>query len=916
MSSVRPPGPFRRWLRRPSEVIAAVTLSGVIIGFPLASGIADQQLHDAASANWRGSYDLLVTAGDYAVLTRSADGQPLLDPSYGLRSAPPISNELVSELQAMPDVEVAAPIGFLGRIGNLPTWPWLQIPAQLVRDDPHLALSADIVTSTDDGLGVRDAADGIAVFLLFDATAWDGTSQADQDTVRVTSQAQGLAVSADRDWVYVMLPYLPLISDSIVAVQPDAEARLLRDAAWPELTTLKVSDSAISRLTNELGHAPTTDELFTLDSTNGDAHTLVSMSSGPDVSAALREEYGSSATVAPMIARQNPKPDLRFDVTLSTLAMQQTGDADRDLATAAVAAETSVGTVRTDVTATREPFTSMSLGIPWPGTTWEGDFGYVDASSATGLGGLELLADPFAESGQTVATDGFVPSLPRDNRPPDGRSVGWSQTFRSAQASDTHLRLGSTRGQDGGAPFVVGRLTDDEMSSPTAQDSAPLGIYDTDDVIVQSSRTPRVAPGTRVNPVLSGRGLVAGLPVGYVGAAGAAALGVSDPFTAVRVRVADVENYTADSAQKIAEVARAIEGLGLTTYVVAGSSMSSTSADVGSYAFGVRSTTPQAVGSLGTVEIAGLRLGVAQATVATLKDVGRTVATLSATVALTALIAVGIAPRRVLQDASRVLRTQGYSRIRRARRLAADTIPTIMLAIVAMLGATFWNTSALNTSAVTITIGALGVGAALAVALTRAIWFSRVTIQRPQIAVRPTSKRARPRSAIIRRNALRTLSIGGLVGALSALLLYAFALSALSTSQASSTALGSILSASQAIPLISLAVLTAGSVVSLLIALAISIGVRLRARDHVLRAGASWSARQVRLLALREVAWLIGAGVLVFVLVGWLLLSPVEPALDPLYPGLGVAAIALFAIPQLTLACLYVQQAARNGSHT
>lgn len=911
MSSVRPPGPFRRWLRRPSEVIAAVTLGGVIFGFPLASGIADQQLHDAASAHWRGSYDILVTAGDGAVLTGSADGQPLLDPSYGLRSAPPISNELVSEIQAMPDVEVAAPIGFLGRIGNLPTWPWLQIPAQLVRDDPHLALSADIVTSTDDGLGVRDAADGITVFLLFDATAWDGTSQADQATVRVTSQAQGLAVSADRDWVYVMLPYLPLISDSIVAVQPDAEARLLRDAAWPELKALGTSDSAISRLTNELGHAPTTEELLTLDSTNADAHALVSMSSGPDVSAALREEYGSSATVAPMIARQNPKPDLRFDVTLSTLAMQQTGDADRDLAAAAVAAETSVGIVRTDVTATREPFTSMSIGIPWPGTTWEGDFGYVDGSSATGLGGLRLLADPFAETGQTVATEGFVPALPRDNRPPDGRSVGWSQTFRSAQASDTRLRLGSTRGQDGGAPFIIGHLTDNEMSSPTAQDSAPLGIYDTDDVIVQSSRTPGIAPGTRVNPVLSGRGLVAGLPAGYVGAAGAAALGVSDPFTAIRVRVANVENYTPDSAQKIAEVARAIEGLGLTTYVVAGSSMSSISADVGSYAFGVRSTTPQAVGSLGTVEIAGLRLGVAQATVATLEDVGRTVATLSATVALIALVAVGIVPRRALQDASRVLRTQGYSRSRRARRLAADTIPTITLAIVAMLGATL-----LHTSVVTVAIGVLGVGAALAVALTRAIWFSRVTIQRPQIAVRPTSKRARPGSAIIRRNALRTLSIGGLVGALSALLLYAFALSALSTSQASSTALGSILGASQAIPLISLAVLAAGSVVSMLIALAISIGMHLRARHRVLRAGASWSARQVRSLAFREVAWLIGAGILVFVLVGWLLLSPVEPALGPLYPGLSVAAVGLFAIPQLTLAFLYVQQAARRGFHT
>ncbi|RRD46141.1 hypothetical protein, partial [Arachnia propionica] len=57
-----------------------------------------------------------------------AQGLPLLDPNFANVTTPTMSLDKLEQINGMNDVEIAAPIGFLGSTGDVMNWPLFFIP--------------------------------------------------------------------------------------------------------------------------------------------------------------------------------------------------------------------------------------------------------------------------------------------------------------------------------------------------------------------------------------------------------------------------------------------------------------------------------------------------------------------------------------------------------------------------------------------------------------------------------------------------------------------------------------------------------------------------------------------------------------------------------------------------------------------
>lgn len=384
-----------------------------------------------------------------------------------------------------------------------------------------------------------------------------------------------------------------------------------------------------------------------------------------------------------------------------------------------------VGTTVVDASAMLNPFANETTFVPWPGTSAEGLVGppWATMLSIFVVGTTDpLVAEVLADSADGVevrlaANDYFSPffnpqslmgnvfAARQTGLKPGEEAVFAANPYASSVSPSTHGTL-------------VGDFGIDEITALQSELSrVPLGAYQSVGSTLIPGSSPAAADAIELRPSVSGLGLVSPETVAIASLESASAWGDAAPVNAVRVRVADVGVFGADAIGTIANVAAAIEKLGFTATVVAGSSPTDVTVHVDGYAFGV--TDPdakQTVGPLGAVIQRWSELGAASRVdlAVSTSSFGVLAVALGASALLLAAVQLAGVPARRRQAS--VMRTIGWRRSRILRWMAAEEL--VSLAIVAVAGVAALLLAS-SRSAVTIAVG--GSVAALVVTSTLAV---------------------------------------------------------------------------------------------------------------------------------------------------------------------------------------------------
>lgn len=678
------PNGIRRWLRRKAEVVAVCCLTAAVVLAPVTAGVGLAAVQHAVDKNWRGSYDILALANDDSLISTSA-AETLVDPNFANTSAVSIPNKLVKDVTTLQGVSLAAPIGFLGRLGDVRDYPIIQIPAQLFRDDPIRTIRLNWTAKTDDGLGPR-IADHQVFTLHFDARAWDGSSDIGpgDKVISVTGPVPAQVTLSD-NIVRVGLWPLPSVASTIFAVDPTAEQELLGNRAPPALAALATADQALKSMKAEVGRWPTTKDVASLSPDRPELRLLSQVVPHLSSTPALQGQYGKDASVAPFIAARDALPKLSLTVgfKISPVGM------DRPISDLV-----SVGTVNVNATAVVTPFASTGVIVPWPGTPPAAPTTYVQPSVVTGVGASKLVKRPSGSAPDpsrrafTLNPQGFLRAIPLDTRvKDDGLAPGQTQTYRAAPPNGS-LQIGSASATGQGAPLLVGNYDNSALTAkPT--DNAPLGAYDPGAATRITDGTGKPVTPTKLLPALSGLGIVAQPATAITSLAGARAMGVNSPVTAIRVRVAGVKTYSTSSITRISAVASQIQKLGLRAFIVAGSSRQTLQTWIPDYAFGVENPTlTQKVSDLGWVQLEAVSLNVAQSTVESLTTLAHTISLGSILLTFATLPLLGMSQLRVNHRTNAVLQKSGLAKSERFRWFLAEGLPgVIIVALGGVLGA-------------------------------------------------------------------------------------------------------------------------------------------------------------------------------------------------------------------------------------
>lgn len=145
------PGPLRRLVRQPLRIAAVVLLGVTALAAAGVHSAAAGMLQATVDDNWRGDYDILVTAnGELADVDGMLPPNALAGPEKGL------SLKQWQTVQALDGVDVAAPIGEILVPGLRRSNVSLRIPESLLRasSEPR-AFRLTTTYTTDDGLGER-----------------------------------------------------------------------------------------------------------------------------------------------------------------------------------------------------------------------------------------------------------------------------------------------------------------------------------------------------------------------------------------------------------------------------------------------------------------------------------------------------------------------------------------------------------------------------------------------------------------------------------------------------------------------------------------------------------------------------------------------------------------------------------------
>ncbi len=778
MTRDRVPGPLRRLLRERSRLVAIGLLAATALASSGLQAGAIAALRASLDANWRGAYDILVTAADAPA---PVDG---MLPPNALGAAGGLSLTDVETVRAVAGVEVAAPIGEIA-IPSL-TWvhPRIVVPLDAFGiDEAPRAFRLTVDYTTDDGLGERVVARRVFEVIADlsppavefpDAPPCTGEGSGINDvTLRDPAEYPALAAwfCGDRRMERtggVFLDYggngwggggevgegvfefsmdgAPQTVSRIVLVDPRAERALLGDRAAfldplidlaPTTTTGPLEITAWARddggefgqafldQQGRIGESPYPPDVL------DDIRRLYA-ANGKDWDAEWASGFG--ATYMPLVVAENAPASLG-----ARLTVEDFGEAARRSADASgmpvgfpyvfpeglVAGEPGalIGTSAADLSGLLNPFVDTQPKILWPGSD-DAISDVLPLYNSLGIpSSARVTAAPFTvtEDGILLSSSGYrEPTYGANKQMPDYFGLRADPEELGVETAYGGFEAEHTVRQGGTGVVPIGSFTTDGLAvGDDVANYVPLGAYqELGAVIVDGEHA-----GSTLQPSVTGLGLVSPRTVAIGSLASLGENVDREPVSAIRVRVADIAGYSTSAQERVVAVAQAIEDLGFRATIVAGSSPSPQQVRVLDYAFGTVDGETQRVGELGTIEQNWSELGAAARAELSLSAAtlaGLVIALAAAVVLLGAVQLAGIPGRRVQASA---LRELGFPRGRIARWYLAEELPAL-LGLGAVAALAIW-----LSGGSTLSFQTIGVAGAAAVAFSVA---AVVTGSRPE----------------------------------------------------------------------------------------------------------------------------------------------------------------------------------------
>lgn len=764
------PSSMGRVARDRPRLVAVALLALVSLAAAGISATAAERLQSLLDENWRGAYDILVTAGGGRVAG-------LLPPNSVASSSEGLTLADVATIRAVSGVEVAAPIGEVIIPMLAPRQAQFTLPSGYAgADETPQAFRVTVTYLTDDGLGERvisresfevvvDETERPAPepascnYNGFDVTpeqypiiALKCGEAGDRRSTIIYPSGSGWSGHDEEEDGRLLFPLGDslLSSTRVTLVDPAAERALLGEAGDFLEPLIALSKGGVAEpeamVTWAEGSANRYTDAFLKQR---DATKAVAVGIPEPELEELRRLYAANGATFPESDYEYEEPPyvpiLARDVGSAPLSMRIEVEAFGDAPVSTPAPGeylfpyilpapltdggdgAVVGSETVEASALLNPFTPDPVFVPWPGTSAEGLAGqpwfgslsiFITATAESPA--FEVIAENADGVEVRVGTDEYVfPFF--SGAAPGGSPVvlssdGTRTGIESAYVSEFTARSGETSAQ--GA--VVGGFTLDKIAaSQSGLGHVPLGAYEAVGSTLIPGSSDAATEAVELRPSVSGLGLVSPDTVAIASLESAAQWGQKAPVNAVRVRVADVFGFSTDAVATIASVAQAIERLGYTATVVAGSSPTDVTVHVEGYSFGV--TDPdekQTVGPLGAVNQRWSELGAASRVdlAVSTSSLGVLAVALGASALLLAAVQLASVPGRRAQAS--VMRTIGWRRRRIVRWMAAEELVSLLIVVIAGVAALLLASSRSTVGlAVGASVAALVVTSALAVAL-------------------------------------------------------------------------------------------------------------------------------------------------------------------------------------------------------
>ena len=736
------PGPLRRMLRSRLPAASTALLAVSLIASAGTGTVATSQLQGLLDENWRGLYDLIVTAPGTEAELAGLIGPSALD---SLETRMTLAD--LDAVRGVEGVEVAAPLGAI-TVGVENPSNRLLLAAPITPGDTteeRQGYRLTLTFTTDDGLGERVVSESRVGVSFDDAdlptqtpmTAEEVAGMGDvtcyEDGVAYTEPSPdapgcfmnvripleivgprnlggGSETMADGH-VFAAVNAVPVQPPTITLVDPAAESALLGDAAafLQPLADLGHEDQSFETLSEHFAAAPN-DRTGHIQHRFAEYQDYLNDITGPDGELLLEHEsmhfdWGVKP-VFPIITSAPQQGTMQLSLTIES-GFDPAGDDPRDLPREVFDGEggTLVHEATLDASGLLDPFGTDALVVQLHGDTPPEALPelmtpqpIIRPSGWTVSGAL-----PFVAQGDGVAISAeeyLEPQLEWDHAGieafsplADGTGLGSEAMFKRIVDQFTDQAYSA----DGMALIVP--VADFDAGAIVIDDSslgyAPLGSFDTVDTVLIADAEGNPAGQVELVPPTTGFGLTAPVPtvVGDIGRA--SLLEIEDPISSIRVRVAGIEGgYSPQNIQRVTEVGQRLVDAGFTVTMAAGSSRQDVPIQVGGWAFGIdpaqftaNPAAVQTVGSLGTVEQRWPSIGAAQrveAAVATSTVAVLALAIGAATLLFGVVQLAGIGPRR--RDAALLARL-GWRRSRIRRRFAAEDAVALGTLAVAGLGA-------------------------------------------------------------------------------------------------------------------------------------------------------------------------------------------------------------------------------------
>lgn len=575
-----PTAPVRLGRRR--LALLAVALVSAIAGSASQIGSsATVRLAAEVNAHWRGAYDILVRPPGARLDLEDTNG--LIEPNFvALAGHGGISEEQVAAIRAIHDVEIAAPIAWVGLTTTATTAPSIEITR--FPSKPTL-YSATLKVSTNDGVQSHLVfQDSLRILIAPDGGANGGPTVLSDVGDAIIGPLPGGGWVADLSDGHVV----PQVQSPIIAVDPDAERALLGDrgAFLDPLVKLKNRDSLT---------VGTTDPHIVLrDYDQGADIAIMQQGGGKALSRPVFPVLVSARTYAPF--------QVTIDVSqighpLAGLpdASQPDTAALEKAATDAGPGSTAVGSNSANWAASIRAFRTNGIGVAWPGSQLAETSLPVEVHGATAFAAL-LAKRPNYTAVSGPAGDSTTPAFrisplgpvlpggPRSdvstrNRVGTGpRKIveGAEQSYRTLEEVQVPIAAGFAPQSPADQPFVLAPIGEYDLEALDLPhdplDYVPYGAYDSPDTYLIAGADGRPVKPTSMSATLNPTGLLAVPPMGIVDIHAAELLRGSAPIDAVRVRVAGITDYGPAALAKVESVAASIIAMGLDVDIVAASS--------------------------------------------------------------------------------------------------------------------------------------------------------------------------------------------------------------------------------------------------------------------------------------------------------------------------------------------------------